>query len=72
MQNKTHMRKNQRKPKFNPRHCTACWKCVDACPQKTIRKVSFLWHRHARPMHKDCIGCMKCVRICDNGCFSVP
>lgn len=60
------------KPCFSSRNCTACWACVDACPQKAIGKVKVLWHRHAVIHRAKCIGCMKCVATCPNGCFSKP
>ena len=49
------------------RHCTACWKCVEACPQKVIGKVSFFFHKHAIVQNSDeCIGCMKCFKVCES------
>ena len=60
------------KPIFSPRNCTACWKCVKNCPVGAIGKVSFLWHRHAKPHKSICVGCMKCVEVCPHGCFSRP
>lgn len=56
-------------PTFSSRKCTACWKCVEACPRKAIRKVSFLWHKHAVLNRRNCIGCNKCVKTCPQGCF---
>lgn len=64
------MKKNVSYPAFSPRKCTACWRCVEACPRNAIRKVKFLWHRHAVLTHKDCVGCGLCVRTCPNGCFT--
>lgn len=63
------MEKLSKHPKFSSRRCTGCWKCVEACPRKAIRKVGFLWHRHALPLYGSCIGCNRCVRTCPNGCF---
>ncbi|MDE6489995.1 MAG: 4Fe-4S binding protein [Muribaculaceae bacterium] len=57
------------KPTFSSRNCTACWKCVEACPRKAIKKVRFLWHRHAVVFHANCSGCNRCVNICPNECF---
>ncbi len=63
------MNKKVSHPLFNPHKCTACWKCVEACPCNAIRKVKFLWHRHAVPAYRECKGCGLCVRVCPNGCF---
>ncbi|MDE7111293.1 MAG: 4Fe-4S binding protein [Muribaculaceae bacterium] len=56
-------------PVFSHRNCTACWKCVEACPRKAIRKISILWHKHAVLMYHNCIGCNICVKTCPHGCF---
>ncbi|MDE6115105.1 MAG: 4Fe-4S binding protein [Muribaculum sp.] len=63
------MRKEVKHPKFSSRNCTACWKCVDICPNKAIIRVRFLWHRHAKPLYYSCVGCNRCVSVCPNGCF---
>ncbi|MBD5226345.1 MAG: 4Fe-4S binding protein [Bacteroidales bacterium] len=63
------MKKSIDYPSFSPRNCTACWKCVEACPTESIRKVSVLWHKHARLTRHNCIGCNKCVKTCPHGCF---
>ncbi len=63
------MNKTTHYPEFNPRKCTACWKCIEACPRNAIRKVGFLWHKHAKPLHRHCIGCNLCVKTCPQGCF---
>ncbi|MDR2847529.1 MAG: 4Fe-4S binding protein [Bacteroidales bacterium] len=53
---------------INHHQCKACWKCLDACPQKVLGKVNFLWHKHAKMSHPDkCIGCLKCVKTCPHG-----
>lgn len=58
---------------MNPRHCVACWECVEKCPKQVIGKVGFLWHRHVAFKDADaCIGCDKCVRTCPNGVFFHP
>lgn len=52
----------------NPRHCEACWQCIEACPCQVIGKIKFLIHRHVYIEHPDaCIGCKKCVRVCQHG-----
>lgn len=56
---------------LNPRHCVACWECVDKCPKQVIGKVIFLWHKHVVFKDSDaCIGCYKCVKTCPNGVFT--
>ena len=55
----------------NPRRCTACWKCVDACPKQVINKIDLLWHKHVTIKNAaGCIGCKKCIQACPNGVFS--
>ncbi|MDE6230731.1 MAG: 4Fe-4S binding protein [Muribaculaceae bacterium] len=63
------MEKSVKHPSFSPRKCTACWKCVEACPQHAIRKVGFLRHKHAMITYRNCIGCNICVKTCPQGCF---
>ncbi|MDE6305779.1 MAG: 4Fe-4S binding protein [Muribaculaceae bacterium] len=63
------MNNSPKHPIFSSRRCTACWKCVEACPQQAIKKVSFLWHKHAIPTYRNCIGCNVCVKACLHGCF---
>lgn len=63
------MNRITRQPSFTSRGCTACWKCVEACPRGAVGKVSILWHRHAVMMRRKCVGCNICVRTCPNGCF---
>ncbi|MDE6100935.1 MAG: 4Fe-4S binding protein [Paramuribaculum sp.] len=64
------MKKSDKCPSFSSKNCTGCWKCVSACPQNAIGKISFLWHRHAKVFRTRCIGCNKCVSICPNNCFT--
>ncbi|MDE6125918.1 MAG: ferredoxin family protein [Muribaculaceae bacterium] len=63
------MKKDVRHPSFTSKNCTACWKCVEACPRHAIGRVRFLWHRHAVPHFIKCVGCNKCVAACPNNCF---
>ena len=63
------MEESVKRPSFSPRKCTACWKCAKACPQHAIRKVGFLWHKHAMITYRNCIGCNICVKTCPQGCF---
>jgi len=51
--------------------CTACWKCIDACPNNVIDK-SFLFidntlmNEHVLMYNAtECDGCMKCLQACD-------
>ncbi len=56
---------------LNPRRCVACWKCVEACPERVIGRVRFLWHKHVIFRRaEDCIGCGKCVGACQEGVFA--
>ncbi len=53
---------------IDKRLCTACWKCVDTCPNHVLGKVDLLGHRHVHVDAADqCKGCVKCVRVCPNG-----
>ncbi|MDR3327212.1 MAG: 4Fe-4S dicluster domain-containing protein [Prevotellaceae bacterium] len=55
----------------NTQNCTACWKCIDACPKKVIGKVGFLWHKHIIIKNvENCIGCKTCIKTCSQGVFS--
>lgn len=50
---------------LNTRCCTACWECVEACPNGVLGKVKMFFHAHARIDHADrCDGCGTCVSIC--------
>lgn len=52
---------------LNVHQCTACWKCVESCPQDVIGKVNFFFHKHAVIQNSDaCIGCMKCFKVCES------
>ena len=54
----------------NPRSCTACGKCIVACPKQVIGKVGFLWHKHIVIKNAEsCTGCKKCVQVCPRGVF---
>lgn len=56
---------------MNPRLCTACWKCVEMCPEKVIDKSGFFLHRHVIFQNADaCVGCGKCIKTCPNNVFS--
>jgi NAD-dependent dihydropyrimidine dehydrogenase PreA subunit len=55
---------------IDPRQCTACWKCVNACPEKVIGKIVFLWHLHIVIRNPEsCSGCKKCIKTCPHGVF---
>lgn len=66
------------KAKINNDVCTRCGKCIEICPQKAIidvkmhrgidakkSRVGLLSHRH-EVVEKNCIGCMKCHKVCDS------
>lgn len=45
--------------------CIACWKCINLCPRKIIRKIDLPWHKHIIFDSADlCSGCYRCVFIC--------
>ena len=55
---------------LNIEECTACWKCIDACPEKVIDK-SFLYiadtliNKHVLMFNaSECTGCLKCIDSC--------
>jgi 2-oxoglutarate ferredoxin oxidoreductase subunit delta len=56
---------------LNTRKCKACWKCIDSCNKKVIRKVNFPGHKHARISNADkCAGCLKCLKVCEYGAYT--
>jgi Fe-S-cluster-containing hydrogenase component 2 len=57
--------------------CTACWKCIEACPNKVIDK-SFLYvadtlvHEQVLMYDADkCTGCTKCMQACKFDAISI-
>lgn len=62
---------------LNSYACTACWKCIDACPEKVIDK-SFLYagetviHEQVLLYNSNaCTGCMQCIQACKLDAISV-
>lgn len=56
--------------KLDTYSCTACWECIDACPNNVIDK-SFLFigdtmaHEHVLMYNAtECTGCKKCIQAC--------
>ena len=56
--------------------CTACWKCIDTCPEKVIDK-SFLYigntliNKHVLMFNAcECTGCLKCIDSCKSDAIS--
>ncbi len=48
-------------------HCRACWKCIEACREGVIGKISFLVHKHAVISNPEkCRGCLRCTKVCEN------
>ena len=50
--------------------CEACWDCIDECKGGALGKMNLWFHKHV--VFKDageCIGCLKCVKVCPNGVF---
>ena len=56
---------------LDARKCKACWKCIECCANKVIRKIDFFGHRHAKISKTDkCTGCLKCVKVCEFGAYT--
>jgi 2-oxoglutarate ferredoxin oxidoreductase subunit delta len=48
--------------------CDACWRCVEACPNEVLGRLSILFHKHAKIVASEaCTGCLKCERVCETG-----
>jgi 2-oxoglutarate ferredoxin oxidoreductase subunit delta len=57
---------------LDTRKCKACWKCLEDCPNKVIRKIDLPWHKHALIVNSDkCTGCLKCINACEYDCYSI-
>ena len=53
---------------LDTRQCRACWKCIDACPQKVFGRINIIIHKHTLIVHGEkCTGCGKCVKCCEHG-----
>jgi len=53
--------------------CTACWKCIENCPNQVFGKIDFLGHRHIKVKYPEkCTGCLKCVKVCVSGAITKP
>jgi len=56
---------------LNTSECTACFKCIEACPKNVIGKINILIHKHAVIRNgEECTGCGRCVKVCDAGAIS--
>lgn len=56
---------------INSHKCVACWACYDICPKQVFGKIDFLGHRHIKIKDaRNCIGCQKCVRVCQHNAIS--
>ena len=54
--------------KLDTHLCKACWKCYDACQKDVFGKINILFglHKHIIIANPDnCIGCLKCVKVCE-------
>ncbi|MDP4240257.1 MAG: ferredoxin family protein [Bacteroidota bacterium] len=62
---------------FNSQACTACWECIEACPNKVIDKsflfiASTLIHEQVSVYDaSECIGCLKCMQACEFDAISL-
>ena len=62
---------------LNIQACTACWECIDTCPNNVIDK-SFLYifetliNKHVLMINASkCSGCLKCIDSCKFDAISV-
>ena len=62
---------------LNSYACTACWKCIEACPEKVIDK-SFLYvadtlvYEQVLMYDADkCTSCTKCMQACKFNAISI-
>ena len=56
--------------KLDTHLCKACWKCYDACQKDVFGKINILFGLHKHIIianHDNCIGCLKCVKVCEHG-----
>ena len=50
--------------------CTACWKCIEACPNQVIDKSSLfvadtlIYEQVLMYGASECAGCLKCMQAC--------
>ncbi len=72
MSNRERTRRRETKfVRLDPGLCTACWKCLDACPEQVLGRIDLGFHRHARIRYAQaCKGCKKCVRVCEPGALT--
>jgi NAD-dependent dihydropyrimidine dehydrogenase PreA subunit len=57
--------------RINEHRCRACWKCIEACPQKVLGSINVFFHRHVRIDNSElCKGCQKCVKVCPEKAIS--
>jgi uncharacterized Fe-S center protein len=54
-------------PEVNPEICTACKRCVDACP---VQAIAIGPDRVAVVALETCYGCGECVAVCPNGAIA--
>ena len=70
--------------RINPLMCRACKMCIDTCPKHLIQlmplhemKAAVLCNNHDKgaatrnQCKAGCIGCMKCVKVCEAGAVTV-
>jgi len=51
--------------------CKACWMCREKCSNNVIGRVNLPWHKHALIVNgRHCIGCLKCLNVCESKAIS--
>jgi ferredoxin len=56
---------------FDANKCVACWVCLNECSSNVISKVDLFFHKHARITNNSkCIGCLRCIAVCNPGAFT--
>lgn len=67
--NDAHMQKAE----INPEKCTNCGKCVESCPQNSIKIgcKDAKMQRCVEVVEKKCVGCFRCKKVCEFDAINV-